>query len=91
MEIVPPEKRGKKAGVFISTAGQDWDWVFDAVIPTVKCFYHLAGVKNRDIEYLMINNVDAKGAVEVHPDAKRLAEEAAVSVLKKVRMLRGGE
>lgn len=91
MEIVPPDKRGKKAGVFISTAGQDWDWVFDAVIPTVKCFYHLAGVKNRDIEYLMINNVDDKGAVEGHPDAKRLAEEAAASVLKKVRMLRGGE
>ncbi|UUX91467.1 flavodoxin family protein [Methanoplanus endosymbiosus] len=91
MEIVPPEKRGKKTGVFISTAGQDWDWVFDAVIPTVKCFYHLAGVKNRDVEYLMVNNVDAKGAVQAHPDAVRLAEESAAAVLKKVRMLRSGE
>jgi len=88
MEIVPPEKKGKKAGVFISTAGQDWDWVFDAVIPTVKCFYHLAGVKNRDTEYLMINNVDEKGAVEAHPDAGRLAEETAEAVLKKIRMLK---
>lgn len=39
----------------------------------------------------MVNNVDAKGAVQAHPDAVRLAEESAAAVLKKVRMLRSGE
>lgn len=88
MPIVPPEKRGKKAGLFISTAGQDWDWVFDAAIPTVKCFYHLAGVRDRDIRYLMINKVDKKGEIRAHPTARASAEEAGSGIVSLVRSLR---
>ena len=41
LPVVPPERIGKRFGVFISTAGQDWDGVFDAAIPVVKCFFHV--------------------------------------------------
>jgi len=43
MPIVPKERKGKRIGVFLSTAGQDWDWVFDSTIPTIECFFGLSG------------------------------------------------
>jgi len=70
LPIVPPERKGKRLGIFLSTAGQTWDYVFDAAIPSVKCFYHVIDIKNADIRYLMINGVDEKGAIEYHPTAK---------------------
>ena len=73
-------------GVFLSTAGQDWDYVFDAAIPSVKCFFHVIDVRDRDIRYLMVNNVDEKGAILKHPtartDALRLGHEV-ISELRK--------
>lgn len=85
LPVVPPERVGKRFGVFISTAGQDWDYVFDAAIPVVKCFFHVIEVKNRDLSYLMIRNVDEKGAVKSHPTAKQEAltlSENLVTVMK---------
>ena len=70
LPIVPPERKGKRLGIFLSTAGQTWDYVFDAAIPSVKCFYHVIDIKDADIRYLMINGVDEKGAIEHHPTAK---------------------
>jgi len=88
MPIVPPEKRGKKAGLFISTAGQDWDWVFDGAVPSVKCFFHLAGIRDKDMYYLMINNVDKKGEIKAHPDAGEQARKAGEELIEKMRRLR---
>ena len=70
LPIVPPERKGKRLGIFLSTAGQTWDYVFDAAIPSVKCFYHVIDFKDADIRYLMINGVDEKGAIDHHPTAK---------------------
>lgn len=70
LPVVPLERVGKRFGLFISTAGQDWDYVFDAAVPVVKCFFHVIEVKNRDLSYLMVRNVDEKGAVLNHPTAK---------------------
>jgi len=79
LPIIPPERKGKRLGVFLSTAGQKWDYVFDAAIPSVKCFFNVIEVKERDIHYLMINGVDERGAILSHPtayqDAKNLARE----------------
>jgi multimeric flavodoxin WrbA len=88
--IIPPEKRGKKAGLFISTAGQDWDWVFDGAIPSVKCFFHLAGIRDKDMFYLMINNVDKKGEIRAHPTAKQQALKAGEDITGHIRRLREG-
>jgi len=81
LPVVPPERVGKRFGIFLSTAGQDWDYVFDAAIPVVKCFFHVIEVKNRDLSYLMIRHVDEKGAIESHPTARNEALSLARSVL----------
>lgn len=72
--VVPEERKGKRLGLFIATAGQPWDHVFDAALPSVKCLYHVAGIRDRDMRYLLVNSVDEAGAVERHPTARADAE-----------------
>jgi len=85
LPIVPPERKGKRLGVFLSTAGQDWSYVFDAAIPSVKCFYNVIEVKDRDIRYLMVNHVDEKGAILGHPTAKSDAERLGAEVIAEIK------
>ena len=88
LPIVPPERKGKRLGVFLSTAGQNWNYVFDAAIPSVKCFYHVIDIRDADIRYLMINGVDEKGAIEHHPtaqaDAANLGKETVHELKKRL-------
>jgi hypothetical protein len=81
LPVVSPERLGKRLGVFLSTAGQTWDTVFDGAIPSVKCFFHVIEIRNADIHYLMVNGVDEKGAIERHPTARSDAEALGRKVL----------
>jgi multimeric flavodoxin WrbA len=85
LPIIPPERKGKRLGVFLASAGQKWDYVFDAAIPSVKCFYHVIDIRDADISYLMINGVDEKGAIEHHPTAKTDAENLGKTVIAELR------
>jgi multimeric flavodoxin WrbA len=85
LPVVPPERKGKRLGVFLASAGQNWDHVFDAAIPSVKCFYHVIDIKDADISYLMINGVDEKGAIEHHPTAKTDADKLGKTVIAEIR------
>lgn len=85
LPVVPPERQGKRLGVFLSTAGQNWDHVFQGAVPTVKCFFHVIDVKDRDIQYLMVNGVDEKGAIIKHPTAQEDAERLAREVIADIR------
>jgi multimeric flavodoxin WrbA len=85
LPVVPSERKGKRLGVFLSTAGQNWSYVFDAAIPSVKCFFNVIEVKDRDINYLMVNNVDEKGAITNHPTAKTDAEKLGTAVIDEIR------
>ena len=85
LPIVPPERKGKRVGIFLSTAGQNWDYVFDAAIPSVKCLFHVVDIRNTDIRYLMVNGVDEKGAIERHPTAKADAAALAREVVRHLR------
>lgn len=85
LPIVPPERKGKRLGVFLSTAGQKWDYVFDAAIPSVKCFFNVIDVKEKDIRYLMKNGVDEMGAILKHPTARQDAEHLAKDVVSDLR------
>ena len=85
LPIVPPERKGKRLGVFLASAGQKWDHVFDSAIPSVKCFYHVIDIRDADISYLMINGVDEKGAIEHHPTAKTDAEKLGKTVIAELR------
>ena len=81
LPIVPQERMGKRLGIFLATAGQNWPHVFDAAVPSVKCFFHVIEVKDADISYLMINAIDERGAIEHHPSAKTDAEKLGRSVI----------
>ncbi|MDD3217521.1 MAG: flavodoxin family protein, partial [Methanoculleus sp.] len=85
LPVVPPERKGQRVGIFLSTAGQDWDNVFDAAIPAVKCFFHVVDIRNADLRYLMVNNVDERGAIERHPTAKADAEALGREVIGHLR------
>jgi len=85
LPIVPPERKGKRLGVFLATAGQNWSYVFDAAVPSVKCFFHVIDIKDADIYYLMINGVDEKGAIEYHPSAKTDAANLGKAVIAKLK------
>ncbi len=79
LPVVPPERKGKRLGVFLATAGQSWDQVFEGAIPSVKCFFHVIEVRDEDVRPLLVRGVDEKGAIERHPtartDAARIAKE----------------
>jgi multimeric flavodoxin WrbA len=85
LPIVPPERKGKRLGIFLSTAGQNWDYVFNGAVPSVKCFFHVIDVKDKDIHYLMVNGVDEKGAILKHPTARKDAEHLAQEVISEIR------
>jgi NAD(P)H-dependent FMN reductase len=85
LPVVPMERKGKRLGVFLASAGQKWDFVFDAAIPSVKCFYHVIDIRDTDISYLMINGVDEKGAIEHHPTAKTDAIKLGKTVIAELR------
>ena len=89
LPVVPPDRRGKRLGVFLSTAGQKWATVFDAAIPSVKCFFHVIEVRDRDISYLMINGVDKSGEIEKHPTARTDADQLGIRIVQKIRALKG--
>jgi hypothetical protein len=85
LPVVPPERKGKRFGLFISSAGQDWSYVFDSAIPVVKCFFHVIEVKNSDLSYLLINHVDEKGAVLNHQTARDEALSTGSSLLAAIQ------
>ena len=85
LPVVPVERKGKRLGIFLSTAGQNWSYVFDAAVPSVKCFFNVIEVKDRDVQYLMVNNVDEKGAILNHPTAKADAENLGADVIAEIK------
>lgn len=85
LPIVPPERKGKRLGVFLATAGQVWPHVFDAAVPSVKCFYHVIDIKDADISYLMINGVDESGAILHHQTAQSDAEKLGKNVIAELK------
>jgi multimeric flavodoxin WrbA len=86
--VIPEERKGKRLGLYLGTAGQPWDHVFEATLPSVKCFFHVSGVRDRDMRYLLVNSVDESGAVRRHPsaraDAVALGREAIATLRERI-------
>ena len=85
LPVVPPERKGKRLGIFIAAAGQKMDYVFDGAIMSVKCFFHVIEVKDRDIRYLLVRGVDAAGEVERHPTARDEARATGKEAVARLR------
>ncbi|MDI6876187.1 MAG: flavodoxin family protein [Methanomicrobiales archaeon] len=88
LPLVPPEKVGRRMGVFLSTAGQTWENVFDGALPPVRCFFHLAAVRDQDVRYLMISGVDGKGEIVQHPTAREQARQLGKDVIGRLREMK---
>lgn len=79
----PDEHIRRHKGVFISTAGQSWDYVFDSAYPMMTAFFNGTGFEYYD--NIIANNMDEYGGIRGHPtalnDAKKKGEEVVAEVL----------
>ncbi|MBQ4414770.1 MAG: flavodoxin family protein [Methanomicrobium sp.] len=83
-ETVEAERKGKRIGVFISTAGQPDEGMFKPAVAVMKCFFHHCGIGNKNIEYLLVGGADGKGAVKKTAGAKEDAQALADGVMAKI-------
>ncbi|NLX49324.1 MAG: flavodoxin family protein [Methanospirillum sp.] len=86
--VVPEERKGKRLGIYLGTAGQDWEYVFDATLASVRCFMHVAGIRERDLATLLVRSVDESGAVKRYPtaldDAAALGRNAVATLRERL-------
>ena len=85
LPIVPEESIGKRIGCYIGTAGQDWDYAFDASLQAIDCYFHLIGLRKKDRKNLLVYRVDQKGAVYTHPTARAEAEKLGHEFISEIR------
>jgi multimeric flavodoxin WrbA len=88
LPIVPEDRIGKRIGCFIGTAGQDWDYAFDASLACIDCYFHIIGLRKKDARSLLVRSVDEKGAVMNHPTARSEAEQMAKDIIADIRTRR---
>ncbi|MHB8781774.1 MAG: flavodoxin family protein [Candidatus Geothermincolia bacterium] len=67
LEVVEPERRAARKGMFFSVCGREDPRIFDCTVPTISYFFHVIGVGRWD--RLNYPGVDAKGAIKEHPEA----------------------
>jgi multimeric flavodoxin WrbA len=71
-------------GIFISTAGQSWDHVFDGAFPIVNAFFNDAGFEYYD--NIIANNMDRYGGIKGHPTALMEAYEKGLKAVGEVEI-----
>jgi multimeric flavodoxin WrbA len=67
-------------GIFISTAGQSWDHVFDGAFPILTAFFDITGFEYWD--NLIANEMDRYGSIRAHPTALADAREKGKRVVQ---------
>ncbi len=75
-------------GLFISTAGQNWDHVFDGAFPAITAFFNGTGFEYYD--NIIANNMDEYKGIRNHPTALAEAFEKGrkvVAVLEKLQKI----
>jgi multimeric flavodoxin WrbA len=75
-------------GLFISTAGQNWDHVFDSAFPAITAFFNGTGFEYYD--NIIANNMDEYKGIKNHPTAMKEAFEKGqkvVAVLEKLNKI----
>ena len=73
----------KKRGVFIATAGQTYPDVFEHTIPVAGFLFNVAGVKNKNMQYVLLDGLDKKTDFSKSERAKEEVLKAA-EVLNKI-------
>jgi len=74
-------------GVFISTAGQNWDHVFDGAFPMITAIFNGTGFEYYD--NIIANNMDEYKGIKNHPTAMQDAREKGKKVVRVIAREKG--
>ena len=74
-------------GVFISTAGQNLDHVFDSAYPAITALFHGTGFDYG--ENIVANNMDTWNGIKNHPTALKEAYEKGRQVVRDLEKITG--
>ena len=74
-------------GVFISTAGQNLDHVFDSAFPAITALFHGTGFDY--VENIVANNMDTYNGIKNHPTALKEAYDKGQQIVKDLEKLTG--
>jgi multimeric flavodoxin WrbA len=73
-------------GIFISTAGQNWDHVFDGAFPMMTAIFNGTGFEYYD--NIIANNMDEYKGIKNHPSAMKKAAMKGQEVVHVIARLR---
>jgi putative NADPH-quinone reductase len=73
-------------GLFLSTAGQNWDHVFDGAFPVVTAFFNDSGFEYYD--NIIANNMDEYGGIQGHPTILQEARKTGEKVVREVERIK---
>ena len=72
-----------KRGVFIATAGQTYPDVFEHTTPVAGFLFNVAGVKNKNMHYILLDGLDKKTDFLKSDKAKEKVLQAALDLAEK--------
>jgi hypothetical protein len=73
-------------GIFISTAGQNWDHVFDGAFPMMTAIFNGTGFEYYD--NIIANNMDEYKGIRNHPGAMKKAGVKGKEVVRVIAQLK---
>lgn len=76
-------------GLFVSTAGQNWDHVFDGAFPAITAIFNGTGFEYYD--NIIANNMDEYKGIRNHPAAMKEAFEKGQKVVRVLEKLNAAE
>ncbi len=71
------KKTPEKRGVFIATAGQTMPNVFDHTVPVARFLFDVAGVREKDMQYILLPGLDKKKDFEGSEKSWEIVQNAA--------------
>lgn len=75
------EPSGKKLGLFIATAGQSRDTIFDHTVPVARFLFDVSGIRPKQTSLLLLSGLDKKTDFLNSPKAVAQTQAAAAALL----------
>lgn len=67
----------EKRGIFIAAAGQTDERVFEHTVPVARFLFDVSGVKNANMQYVLLSGLDKKTDFAKSEEAQNAVKEAA--------------
>lgn len=81
------ESAGTKLGLFIATAGQTRDTIFDHAVPVARFLFDVSGIKPKHTMLLLLNGLDKKTDFLENPAAVAKAKDTAAALLASLEVV----